>query len=229
MTIVIRTYDRCELLALTLWSVAKSYLPFGARVEVSADGPPSPAVEELICEARKWLNHADARLRLWHGDTRLGVQGHARWTAQNVPLDERPYFCNLTDDCYVSPSWLLVLEHLQRKVGGERLGVLSGYNAGWSDTHNEQAGIPPHTIRRGHAPVLGLIHAGMYRRAMHDFEPGVTKDDQGNPSAWDNLLWAVCDEHNKLILSTERSVINHLGVRGLHGTDNPPAADFVGW
>ncbi len=233
MDILIRTCDRPDLLALELWSLAQSELPAGTHVRVIHDGPLLAATGQVVTAARAGLEARRASVELQASPQRLGVQGHAKWTAEHVPLhtwcESQPYFANLSDDCVVAPGWLFILQNQLERAGRQRtVAILSGYNAPWSELHLDQTGIAAGLVRRRHAPILGLIHADLWRTALADFDPDGTRDEQGQPAAFDGALWELARRRDWLVLSGRRSVIQHVGLAGLHGLDNPPAADGVG-
>ena len=228
MTVVIRCYNRPDLLALTLWSVSHSHIPAGTEVWAVHDGPPDWETHLVLEQAQHIFHAAGIEFYVEQSPAHLGLHGHAKWTAEHIEL-EGPFLANLTDDCVVSPAWLLVLEHLADAARGpEHVGVLSGSRAPWMDEHRDQAGAPSHTERCGHASVLGLINAGLWRDTLRMFEPGLTVDDRGEPAAFDGELWKRAAELGLLVLVTQRSLIQHVGLQGVHGRDNPPVLDFVG-
>lgn len=238
LTVVIRTHERPELLAVTLESVARSYMRPNRRVIVSYDGTADAATLKVIEAARGLLNFGGKghALELWESGERRGVDAHTKWTFERDDLtreaNKEDWVLSLSDDVIVSRPWALILEHwigpATAMMTERRPAYISGYHGpgttAWVSEALNRAGL----LRCSHAPLLGLVNLPLLRLLLGEYQPGLNRDPEGDRMAWDSYVMRRCEQSGHGIFCTQRSVIQHIGLAGLHGFNNPPADDFIG-
>lgn len=230
MLIVIRTCPgRAELLSLTLWSVHNAMLPSGSRVQVHCDGPAGPdtrkAVEQMAAMGR-------VPVELIEGEA-VGIDAHAKRTIERVTFREetarypgdRGTVLWLGDDCPIAADCLLRLQWAARAEFF--LDYAPEFVGGYWGAVSGESGDSPHYRRVKTCSPIGLMELSHATRALADYQPGATLDDQGDVQAWDSRLFSRLSPGH--VICMRRSVIQHVGMGGTHGWANPPAGDFVGF